>query len=294
MDNTDINKDIKGALKKARHKAEIPLYVIAVILNIAVLVLLTLCFIYHGKVRDVLVAWLGIDNDTTELLAGVGYWFIPVFLIIAVFRILYEVKKMYHGCYFSGVKVSANQFPEIYEVEQELGRALGFEKVPKVFISSSASTCTVLNIPISTPTFVCVSPGVAVYTPDIAKFEIARNFAHIYYGHRWLVFYVSTFCAHAIPVFGKMFRRCLEYSADRAAQMILGDDVALDCLIKSSVHYLVVRKMNVEEYYHRITSPCGWEASVYYSFMNLTSNEPINRYRINAMAMPKDKYGRLL
>ena len=288
MDCVDLNE-----IKKSRHKAEIPLIIIAVILNIGILTLMMLGFIYRYKVEDSILTWFDMDNYLVSFLAGVGYWFAPTFLIVVAIRIIYSVKRMCHECYFKGVRVGNNQFPEIYEIEKNYGELFKFKHIPKTFVSSSSSTGMVLNVPISGAYFVCIAPGVAVYTPDLVRFEMARNYAHIYFGHRSLIFYILTFCAQAIPIFGNLLRRTMEYSADYAAQCILGQDMTIECVIKSCAHYLVARKMDVDDYYNRVTSPCGTEASYYYFFVNMFSDISVPRYRIKALS-DSNKHGRLL
>ncbi len=286
--------DIDIIMKKARHKAEFPLFILAVLLNFFVLFLFGRFFALRTGLVDFIASWLEIDGEYMDFLADSEQLFVPLFLIILILIIIYNAKKLYHGCYVSGIRVSEKQFPEIYAIEQSVGAKMKLKPIPKVFISASSSTYSVLNIPFSSDSFVTVAPGAAIYNPDIAEFNIIRDFAHVYYGHRSMWFYLLTFFAHAIPIFGPLLHRTLEYSADRAAKLILGDEAALECLIKSSVHYLAVRKMDTADYLEKMTAPCGKEASVYYFLLNLVSNMPITRYRLKTMADANEKHcGRL-
>ena len=288
MDCIDLNE-----IKKSRHKAEIPLIIIAIILNFGILTMMMLGFIYRYKIEDSILSWFDMDNDLVSFFATVGFWFAPAFMIVVAVRIVYSVKKMYHECYFMGVRVGERQFPEIYGIEKNYGELFKFKHIPKIFVSSSSSSAMVLNVPIASVSFVCIAPGVAVYTPNLVRFEIARNYAHIYFGHRSLIFYILTFCAQVVPIFGNLLRRTMEYSADYAARCILGKDMTIECVVKSCAHYLVARKMDVDDYYNRVTSPCGTEASFYYFFINMFSDISVPRYRIKALS-DSNKHGRLL
>lgn len=296
--SNDNDFDLEAIMKKARHKAELPLIIIAAIINLICVLAMALYFklLQDGVtvITDATSMLLTLSESEIELLSGVESYFIIFFFVLVFIKILVGIKKLYHSGYANGVRVSSSQFPQVYEIEKTLGTKMNFKKAPKVFINSDSSETKVMGVTIHSKTFFNLSPGTAIYTPTLSQFLIAREFAHVYYGHRSMAFYLSTFISHSVPIFGKMLNRCMEYSADRAAQYILGDDVALDCLVKSCVHYLTVRELNVEEYLKAMTNPCKKEASLYYLLTNLNSAMPINRYRIRAMLDPKKKSGKLL
>ena len=295
---SDGNFDIAALMKKSRHKAELPLIVIAVFLNFVILFSAAYYFkLLHdgnGIITDVASWWLTLSSEEIDFLANSEAFFIPAFFILLIIKILFDIKKLYHSGYANGVRVSDAQFPEIYSMEKTFGKLMNFKKTPKVFINSDSEESNIMGVTIHSKTFLNISPGVAIYTPSLSQFIIAREYAHVYYGHRSLLFYLLTFSSHAIPIFGKLLRRCTEYSADRVAQTLLGDEMALDCLVKSCVHYLTVRELNVDEYLKIMRSPCGKEASLYYLWLNMNASMPINRYRIQAMLDPEKKDGRLL
>lgn len=289
--------DIDVLMKKARHKAEVPLGILAIILNLYILYLLAKYFILlrsgNGIISDVASWWIDLDSTEVEILTDSEIFCIPVLFTIIVIKMFFKIKTLYHNCYAKGVRVGVNQFPKIYEIEERLGKRFKLKRVPKVFINSDTSEIKIMGVAIKSATFVSIAPGVALYNPDITEFIIAREFAHVYYGHYSIPLYLLNFCAYVVPFFGKAYSRCMEYSADRAAQYILGDETAKQCIVKSSVHYLLANKMDKESYLNHITQKCGLEASIYYFWLNLVSTVPINRFRIKAIYDPKKKSGRL-
>lgn len=83
------------------------------------------------------------------------------------------------------------------------------------------------------------------YQPAL-KFIIAKEIAHIYLGHANIFWTQFTFIARMIPIYGNLFNRVINYSADKVAAELL-EDQASDALVMSVLNPKTIKVLKIDD-----------------------------------------------
>lgn len=234
-------------VSRLRHRAEIPMIIISIILVIGMAVAL------------VAIATWGIGS--TEALAGVlGAAFLAP--LVTVFAIRY----MYWKTISNGIEVTPKQFPEIWQMFSELCQAMEFtseaskaaNRTPRLYIvngngaiNAFASKCTIYN-------------GYVVLHSDLVdiaylhnnfqgvRFALAHELAHIKCGH------VSIWRGILRPPLAlirldKSLTRAQEYTADRTAALVCPGGAAEMIRILYCGKHMGTR-VDIEEHYNSVAN----------------------------------------
>ena len=161
-------------------------------------------------------------------------------------------KKQYKGgiLYTQNLKLSEEQFPEIYWMATDACKIIGFEEIPLVFIGSQNSSSITLTS-YHNPKIIIGADYLWAYKPEELRYLIARELVHIKCNHTYLLDLVKGFEAIAdswVPdvfaefIFGNMgiefmnWYKEAQITADRGALAVTGDpEVAVSALIKSNI-----------------------------------------------------------
>jgi Zn-dependent protease with chaperone function len=188
-----------------------------------------------------------------SILVSIPIWFFLVFSIIGIayaigigaflFIVHLGLVARVRG---SGVRLSHEQFPELYERVQTLAREMGIQNLPDVYLVQAGGTLNAFA------TKFLGAHLVVLYTDlldacgnDTAARDmiVAHELGHIHAGHlrwRWL-----TAPSHLIPFLGMALSRAREYTCDRYGHVGAGDhDGALRGLTLLAAGPIGARAMN--------------------------------------------------
>ena len=101
-------------------------------------------------------------------------------------------------------------------------------------------------------------------------------------------------CTNWIPLLNSCVSRAICYSVDRVIRELLGDEAAVQGLLKSIITPNLQDSMDFDVYISDINAYCRLKDRFIIFIENLLSYEPIPKYRIAAMKDPEKKCGKLL
>jgi Zn-dependent protease with chaperone function len=201
-----------------RHPAEIPMFVILVVINFVILAALigylTVAKLVPRFMRD--TGW----ETTTRVIAAAVILVAPALVIVRQIQ-----RASIRG---STVQLSRSQFPDIYASLDEFARAIGLQKTPTLFLSNGNGA---LNA------FAAQSGWnnnyVTVYNELFAnlrndnrpglRFILGHEVAHIRLSHVALWYQLVICYSQLIPILGPTLSRLREYSCDRNGAVLEPD-----------------------------------------------------------------------
>ncbi len=188
-----------------------------------------------------------------SVLASIPIW---IFLVFSIIGIAYAV--MIGAFLFivhlglvarvrgSGVRLSSEQFPELYERVQTLAREMGIQNLPDVYLIQAGGTLNAFATKfLGAHLVVLYSDLLDACGHDTAARDmiVAHELGHIHAGHlrwRWL-----TAPSHLVPFLGTALSRAREYTCDRYGHLGAGDhDGALRGLTLLAAGPVGARTMN--------------------------------------------------
>lgn len=208
------------SLKQLKHKNEDKYFVISLVFSIIIYILL-------------LVSIAGI----------------PMALFIGLVS-LYVNSLMLAHIRTNGVRLSAKQFPEVYEKVMELCVSMKISKVPDVYIMESSGILNAFAAKFSGKNMIVLYSEVfdLINTDDKDElaFVIAHELAHISRNH--VVKQMLIFPALGSPL-GKAYSRACEYTCDRmAAHYINNPNAAINGLTILAIGKSLYKKVDKNEY----------------------------------------------
>jgi Zn-dependent protease with chaperone function len=203
-------------VKQLRHRAEIPMLALGIVLTLAV------------GASVIALMGSGIDTEPwgTAALGG----------LLAPAMLFFLIRYVFWNAASNGVPVTANQFPELHQVYQELALTMGFTpgadgitRTPQLFVTNgngelnaSAAKCRIRRGYVMLHSDLL---DVAYTHGDWATVRavLAHELGHIKCGH------VNLWRAMVAPIMTLLFldkslTRAQEYTADRVASYYTGTD----------------------------------------------------------------------
>ena len=305
---------VRDEIKKTRHKAELPIYAITIIIGIITVIILWI-FMFRDSgaldaIKDVLL-----QNNITDaspefnqiLLACIGF----LSLIGGVGCLLYffiislvNYYKLYSDDMCYSLRVSEKNFPELYAYVKEFTRLLGLKKEPEVYIQSTGRVNA----------YACWVPGkyyirVNAEVLDLAYMEhkdmdtvafiMAHEFGHVYFHHVNMFYSIWTSFVGFIPFFGPtillpLLSRAREYSADRVAQALMDGHNKEEGMMLITVGRHLYKYADVNDYLTRINRDHNFFERIARFAENLVVDHPVGPFRVAAMMDESKKSGRLI
>ena len=307
------SEEVRSEIKKTRHKAELPLYAITIILGvIAVIVVWVFAFRDSGaldKIKEILT-----ENNVTDvspefnqlliacvtlisLIGGIGC------LIYYLLSYLYSYYELYADEMCYSVRVSEKNFPELYAYVKEFTMLLGLKKEPEVYVQSTGKVNA----------FACWVPGkyyirINAEVLDLAYMEnkdiktvafiMAHEFGHVYFHHVNMFYRIwTTFVGH-IPILGTavitpLYTRSKEYSADRVAQALMAGSKEDGMMLLSAGRHLY-KHSDIKDYIENINKHHNFLERLARFLINFTASHPIMPFRVAAILDEGKKSGRLI
>jgi Zn-dependent protease with chaperone function len=253
-------------IKHLRHPAEIPLFIVCLLVSIFIYIALMLAPILYPE--DI----------------GIQY----VLIIPAAIIFLSFVSGQTYGSMMANaVKLSEKQFPELYEIIKRLSRELNLDEVPEAFMIQEGGEinafATRLYFRRNYVVFYANVVEVAYKEGDLASLEfiVAHELGHIKAGHVTLFYNLAIFPIAFVPVLKDILwtalSRSREYTADRIGINFAPSGKKGLIVLSAGEH--LYKNVNYEEYLHTArTSEGFWIWTT-----NLLSTHPALIRRVRAV-----------
>lgn len=315
MDEMILNPiDVQNEIRRTRHKAEVPLYIIISILGIITSAVIVIMADDGGILQSLLqsIAESDVVRDVPDFGTFIALllFFISVIsgigtIIVMLIAALVMMYKMYGEQMSYSVRVSEDNFPEIYEKVKEYTMLLGLKKEPEIYIQQSNGTLNALTSWIPGKAFIQINAEIAdiAYMEnkdlDTLYFVMAHEFGHIYLHHVQIHYVILPMLANFIPVLGKFFlvpllSRSREYSADRVAQALTNGKSQLECMMLLSAGRHLYKYAKPEKYIEDIYAEKNAVERLARWIINMLASHPIMPFRTKAVLDPEKASGRLL
>lgn len=313
---------VQNEIKKSRHKAEVPIYLIVSVLGAISMFHAIITFFVkpdmEASVKEVLEGMeTSISAEETNqiievikqipknFLVFVGFLTGILALILLVAGLFMALYYIYAGNLAFAVKVSEKNFPQIYKKVKEYTYLLGLKKEPDVFVAQENGALNAFTSWIPGRAYIHLNAEMV----DIAYMEnkdfetvyfvMAHEFGHIYLHHVQIYYTIWSTLASFIPIIGfsiiiPLLSRAREYSADRVAQALTNSKNQEDCMMLLGVGRHLYRHVKIKEYMNDIFKPKGAMVRFMRWITNLMASHPIMPFRVNAVLDKDKKSGRLV
>lgn len=280
----------KEDAKRCRHRLEKRWYRRLVEINIllVVSVLVTVAWNvkeYPGWAGQAWEEFLEEPEETPEAVEDMplelellGY---GVILLVVVYLALYyfyaQVRSM-------SIRITENNFPEIYEMIEGYALRLGMEQVPKAYVMQSNGVLNAFSSFIYKKQYIEINAEIFEvayrehHDMKALGFVIAHEMAHIYYGHATLHYNLPIWFSTHIPVMGAIASRTREYSADRLAQRIAETD-GVEAMFMLAVDRHLYKMVDREDYLREAAGQKGF----FVWLVNLMADHPVLCKRVRAL-----------
>jgi Zn-dependent protease with chaperone function len=303
----------KKEIKKCRHKAEKRWYRRLFVLNILIIIGIIAWFVkevndnktYMFELKDTAVTSMNTIegsseaqdeadkaledkmNDFPDSIAAAG---MVIGLMIAFPFILHYA---YAGYRSMSVRITEQNFPEIYEIVKEYAQKLGMKKIPAIYLVQGNG---VLN---AFASFVPFKQYIELYADlvevayrehhdmDTIRFVIGHEMTHIYLGHAKLYYNYGILFANMVPILPMIASRTREYSCDRVAQRLSGSD-GIDAMMTLTAGIHLYKQVDKEDYIENAKNVKGFFVWCY----NMAASHPVMSKRVLALQM-KEGSGKL-
>lgn len=257
---------LDSEIKYLRHPAEIPLFIICLLVSVFIYItLMTVPILYpdlFGK------EYMLIVPGTIAFLSFVS-------------------GQTYGAMMANAIRLSDKQFPELYEIIKRLSFELNLKEVPDAFLIQQGGLinafATRLYFRRNYVVFYADVVEVAYREEDFDSLEfiVAHELAHIKAGHVTLLYNLSIFPVAFVPVLKDLLwtalSRAREYTSDRIAIRLVPSGKKGLIVLSAGEH--LYKKVNYEEYLETARNPEGfWTWST-----NLYSTHPTLVRRVKAL-----------
>ncbi len=214
----------------------------------------------------------------TLVISIVGIAYIAIGAIIVVIM---------HGLFIgslrgNGVRVSENQFPEVYRIATQLANQMGLNPVPAIYVLQAGGLLNAFATKFLGRTFVVIYSDMLELAYEKGESELAfvicHELAHIKRKHltrRWLLY-----PAMLIPFLGVAYSRACEYTCDRFGARHRPDG-AIGGLLVLAAGKKLYRNVNAQEFSKQADTERGFW--VWYS--EVLSSHPNLPKRVNALGL---------
>lgn len=291
----DLTKEsVQGEILRTRHKAEVPIYIICIVLGALYGIYLIIGLLLGASYDNFFIALLIIGAICFILVIG-GLLFL---FIVALYFV-------YGGQLATSIRVSQKNFPEIYEKVKQYSELLGLRKEPEVYVRQMNGTINAHTYWLPGRVIIQLNAEIVdlAYMEnkdfDTVYFVMAHEFGHSYLHHIQLQYRIWTIFAALIPVIGSivllpMLSRAREYSCDRVAQALTNNTNDVETMMMLMAGRHAYKYLDVNEYLEKINEENSVMGSFTKWFINLILSHPIMPLRVKALADPEKKSGKLV
>ena len=177
----------------------------------------------HPKEKAYLTASAVVGGLVWLILLIITFGLILFWLILAVISLWIAGQFFKAELFGNSVKVSENQYPEIYNIVQECSKSLNLSEIPDAFIINSSGTTNAIAIRLLSKKYVLLYSELIDLMilnkqdmgMDELKMIIGHELAHHAAGHTSSLKNFLLMPAMFIPFLGNAYSRACELTADR-------------------------------------------------------------------------------
>jgi Zn-dependent protease with chaperone function len=192
---------------RLRNPYEIPLYIFSVLVN-----LLIIGFILYVALLLGYVNALAGEPLSGPVVDAIRVAFVALLLLVPGLVVYRQLTRA--GIRGSAVRLSRQQFPDIYAVKEDFVRKLGLKRDPEIYLMSGNGVLNAFAASTFGYDFVVIHSELFSNTYEKNKDALAFIIGHEL-GHVRLWYQLSTSYVDRVPLLGKFLSRAREYSCDR-------------------------------------------------------------------------------
>lgn len=197
---------------RLRDPYEIPLYILSVLVN-----LLIIAIILAGVLFLSFVNALAGEPLSGPMVDAIRVAFVALLLLVPGLVVYRQLTRA--GVRGSAVRLSRQQFPDIYAVKEDFARKLRLERDPEIYLMSGNGTLNAFAASTFGYDFVVIHSELFSNTyeknKDALAFIIGHELGHLRLGHTRLWYQLSTAYVDRVPLLGGFLSRAREFSCDR-------------------------------------------------------------------------------
>lgn len=159
----------------------------------------------------------------------------------------------------NGIRISENQFPDVYRLTKELSEKIGLDSVPSVYIIQAGGLLNAFATRFLSRDFVVIYSDVFELAYEKGEsalaFVIGHELGHLKRKHITKRIYVLP--VMCIPFFGVAYSRACEYTCDRFGANVCPEGAANGLMVLAAGKKLY-QEVNQEEYLRQINTEDGF------------------------------------
>lgn len=181
------------------------------------------------------------------------------------------------------LRITERNFPEVYELIDSYSKRLGI-RTPKAYVMQQNGVLNAFSAFVFRKQWIMIHAELfeVAYREhkdmDALSFVIAHELAHIYYGHATLHYNIPIWFSRLIPLFSDIASRTREYSCDRLAQRLTGND-GIEAMLALVVDRHLYKMVDKEDYIEQMREQRGF----FIWIVNLFADHPVMCKRILAL-----------
>lgn len=182
-----------------------------------------------------------------------------ILLGLVIFLIMHGLSMAYIRS--NGVKLTAQQFPQIYQTATKVARDMKIEQLPDFFIVQSGGILNAFATRFLGRNFVVLYSDIVELIKDDHEeelmFVIAHELAHI--ERRHITKQLLIFPAQWVPFLGNAYSRACEYTCDKMASAYINNSAAaVRALMVLAIGRTLFKDVNVEDYLFEAKKETGF------------------------------------
>ena len=214
-----------------------------------------------------------------------------VFLIFVL--LFFQLGLMIGNLKGNAIKLSINQFTDIYQIAQKQADMLGLKRIPSIYIMQSGGALNAFAAKFMGRNYIVLYSEIVetAYDQDkaILEFIMGHEMGHIKRNH--MTKNLLLWPSYLIPFLGAAYSRACEYTCDNIGQVLCPTGVKSGLLVLASGKK-IYKRVNLNEYLRQNISEDGfwkWFAEKVSSHPNLTRRlDALSDYKPSAISASRD------
>ncbi|MFC5136734.1 M48 family metallopeptidase [Actinomycetospora rhizophila] len=213
-----------------RHPAEVPFFVVMVVLNVAIVLAVVRAAIVVPFLPESLQTSPG-ANAIRAALIGL-LLFVPALVVVRELQ-----RATTRG---TAVQLSERQFPELYRTADELAATLRLSRRPDIFVANGNGELNAFAAQAAGHDYVVLNSelfaNLYAHNREGLRFVLGHELGHIRLHHVSLWYQIAVAYSSRIPILGATLSRLREYSCDRHGAVAAPTGAAGLVLLTSGRH----------------------------------------------------------
>ena len=286
----------KEEIENCRHKSEKKWYVILLFINFSIIIsVITFCIINihnYNTLPDTLKQSFSDPSSYANVIISPSSAIssFPTELqllltgIVAIIAFPFGVNLYYAKYRSRAIKITENNFPEIYNNIAKFSHKIDLKKVPEALLIQQIGVMNAFSAFIIRKQYIEIDSDLfeIAYREyndlESINFIIAHELAHIKYKHATFYYNLFIMFSTIIPIIGSTASRAREYSCDRLAQKVTGN-TGVEAMFSLFAGKHLYKRIDVYDYINNSDDIRGF----FVWCNNLMSSHPILPKRIRAL-----------